>query len=177
MRANSVFVRSGTQLDPTWMSAGVRGIGGLHLPKAADRDRHVSIRRGAQLVVEVDIGNFAEEFVLGTDGVTASARGDLKVEPADQVPVLPRSAPLDEQRRRLQFVCRGGEAGYRRPGHADDEVRAEMRYQILADERQGGKTGPFKEAKASLAFSMVPSAMTTVPPGARSIGPGLYRCP
>ena len=34
--------------------------------KAADRD-HSMIRRGAQLVVEVDIWNFAEEFVLATE--------------------------------------------------------------------------------------------------------------
>ena len=146
--ADSVFVRPGTQLDPAWMSAGVGGIGGLHFPKAADRDRHVSIRRGAQLVEEVDIGNLAEEFVLGTDGFTASARRDLKVELAEQITVLPRSAPLDEQRRRLQFGRRGREAGYRRPRHADDEVRAKMRYQVLADERQGGKAGPFERGQS-----------------------------
>ena len=36
---------------------------------------------------------------------------------------------------------------------------------------------PSNEAKASLAFSMVPRAMTTVPPGARSIGPWLVSTP
>ena len=119
------------------MCAGVRGIGRLHFPKAADRDCHVSIRRGAQLVEEVDIGNLMEEFVLGTDGATASARGDLKVESPDQVPVLPRARPFTNSACALQFVRRGREAGYRDPRHADDEVRAKMRYQVLADERQG----------------------------------------
>jgi hypothetical protein len=110
------------------MGARVRGFGGLHLPKAADRDRHVSIRGGAQLVVEVDIWNFAVEFVLAANCVAATARRDLEVESAEQVTVLPCSAPLHEQRRGLQFVRGGREAGYRRPGHSDDEVRAKMRY-------------------------------------------------
>src|SRR5258705_11887129 len=71
--ADSVFVSSATQLDPTWMGAGVVGIGGLHFPKAADRGRHGSIRRGGQLVEKVDIRDLWEKVGLVTDRVAPSA--------------------------------------------------------------------------------------------------------
>ena len=92
------------------MIAGIRRIGRLHLPKAAYRDRDMGVSRGPKLIVEVDIRNFAIEFVLSANRVAAAARRNLKVEPAEQIAILPRRTTFYEQRRGLQFIYGGRQA-------------------------------------------------------------------
>ena len=78
------------------------------------------IRRAAQLVVEIDVRDFAVELVFSADRAPAAAGRDLQVKAADQVSILPRRPALHKEGRCLQFVCRGREARDGSARHPDD---------------------------------------------------------
>src|SRR4051794_16069758 len=116
------------------MGRKVLRVGRLHLAEAPDGDRHVSVGRGAELIVELDIRNLAVELVLASwHGRPAAARRDLKVKPAEEVAVLARGSALEKEGGRLQLARCGGQPGYRRAWHTDDEIRAQMPDEVLAD--------------------------------------------
>src|SRR5207247_1554984 len=74
------------------------------LANAADCDRRVSVRRSAQLVVEINVRNFPEQLVLGTHSIAAAAGTDLQVKMAEHVPVWRGSPSLHKQCGSLQLV-------------------------------------------------------------------------
>jgi hypothetical protein len=130
------------------VGARIGRIGWLHLSEPPDRNCDMRIGRGPQLVIEVDVGHLAVEFVLAAYGIAAAARGNLKVEVANQITVRARRPSLHEHGRGLQFVHRRRKPRNRRPRHADDKVRAKMSDQVLADERQGRKTGGIERCQS-----------------------------
>ena len=126
------------------MRAEVARVCRLHLAQPADRNRHMRVRGATQLVIEIDVGDFAVEFVFAANGAATAAGGDLQVEAAKEIAIRPGCAALHEQRRRLQLVCGRREPRNGGPRHANDEVGAQMRDQVLTHQRQAGQAGTVK---------------------------------
>ena len=175
--ANAIFVGPRVEIHTARVRAEIVEIRRGHLADAPDRDGHMGIRRRAQLIEEVDVWDLPEQFVLGAHSVAAAGGRDLEVEMSEQVavassPGTSRTAPTLEARR--SWRREPGDGGAR---HTDDEIRAKVRDQVLAHQRQRGNPVPMNDRSASRALSIVPSAMTATPPGARSMKPALVSTP
>ena len=134
---DTVFVGFRVEIHTARVRRRVIGIRRGHFADAPDRDGDMRIGRRAQLIEEVHVRDFPEQFVLGSHGVAAARGRDLKVEMAEQVAVFHRPA-LHEQRGRLKFVRRRRQSCDGGTRNTDDEIRSKVRDQVLAHQRQRG---------------------------------------
>ena len=123
------------------MGCEIGEIGRFHLADAANGDRHLRIGRCAELIEKVDIGDLPEKLVFGADRAAASGGRDLQMKVSEHIAIRPRGLSLYEQCRGLQLVGRGGKAGDRRPRYPENQVRTQVRDEILPHPGQRGKTG------------------------------------
>src|SRR5262249_45076819 len=84
---------------------------------------------------------------FGSADVTASGRGDLQMEVANEIAVWLRRAAFDEERGGLQLVRRRREAWNRAARDAKDKVGAKVSNQVLPDQRQRRQSSPIERKR------------------------------